>query len=535
MLLTDKHTPSWEDSVESVALARDHVLHLTSDEEIEKEAINEIYGDTKQKNDFIELFKGKRKIVPVASEKSPETEFSQREIDLTVELLIANDWAFLEKKLLASDHRIVEGYNLGISMEVEDLTLYLLVRKKNLRNILKAKSFTDLFNVRKLIPHTNRHFPPIAQKFVSGALANCDRALMELNGILPPESVQIAYRSEHPIATAALPVSSAPLPAEGPDYKDPEIATVVEEIIAEKTTSKARKEVRWTEKTRVEFESKFKFILRYFGEGRKVSEITKVHLTELMDIFNTRLSARQGKKMEDLDPHELLQKNRPKEKIANATVEKWTTALNMILKRVHDFYPGALKVSYSIVKKEVVLPDKEQKIVRLTYSPDDLQKLFGQNFAADSLKGGKPLGTAAYFLFGALTGARAEELGQICRDDTITVDDILCLQIDGDAELGTRVKNKASKRTIPVPEPLVRIMKFLMTNKKKKDNIWGFAKSQGKKASFSRNAARWWNTYVRKKLGEGAVQTFQNGQTGVKVFHSFRHTIASVGKSIGVE
>jgi integrase len=74
-----------------------------------------------------------------------------------------------------------------------------------------------------------------------------------------------------------------------------------------------------------------------------------------------------------------------------------------------------------------------------------------------------------------------------------------------------------------------------MANKKKKDNIWGFAKSQGKKASFSRNAARWWNTYVRKKLGEGAVQTFQNGQTGVKVFHSFRHTIASVGKSIGIE
>jgi integrase len=536
LLLTDKHNPSWEDSVESVALARDHSLHLTPDEEIEKEVINEVYGDTKQKNDFIELFEGKRRIVPVTSEKSPETDFSQREIDLTVELLIANDWTFLEKKLLASDHRVVEGDNLGISLDVEDLTLYLLVRKKNLRNILKARAFTDLYTVRKLIPHTNRHFPEIAQKFVSGALANCDRALMELNGILPPESVQIAYRSEHPIATAALPVSSAPLPAEGPDYKDPEIATVVEEIIAEKTTSKARKEVSWTEKTRVEFESKFKFILRYFGEGRKVSEITRDDLTNLMDIFNTRLSARQGQKMEDLDPHELLSGKIPVGKIANATVEKWTTALNMILKRVHDFYPGALKVSYSIVKKEVVLPDKEQKIVRLTYSPDDLQKLFGQNFAADSLKGGKPLGTGVYFLFGALTGARAEELGQICRDDIITVDDILCLQIDGDAELGTRVKNKASKRTIPVPEPLVRIIQFLMTNKKKKENLWGFTKSQGKKASFSRNAARWWNTYVRKKLGKAdAVQALPNGQTGVKVFHSFRHTIASVGKSIGIE
>jgi Asp-tRNA(Asn)/Glu-tRNA(Gln) amidotransferase C subunit len=216
-------------------------------------------------------------------------------------------------------------------MEVEDLTLYLLVRKKNFRNILKARAFTDLYNVRNY-PHTNRHFPPIAQKFVSGALANCDRALMELNGVLPPESVQIAYRPEQPVVLPAVPAITPPLSAEGPDYDDPEIATVVQEIIADKTTSKARKEVRWTEKTQGEFESKFKFILRYFGEGRKVSEITRDDLSNLMDIFNTRLSARQGKKMEDLDPHELLRKN-TRRKIANATVEKWTTALNMILKR----------------------------------------------------------------------------------------------------------------------------------------------------------------------------------------------------------
>ena len=536
LLLTDKYNPSWDDSVESVALARDHSLHLTPDEETEKEAINEVYGDTKQHNNFWELFEGKRRIIPVASEKSPETEFSQREIDLMVELLIANDWAFLEKKLLASDHRTVEGYNLGISMEVEDLTLYLLVRKKNFRNILKARAFTDLYNVRKLIPHTNRHFPPIAQKFVSGALANCDRALMELNGVLPPESVQIAYRPEQPVVPPAVSVNNTtPLPTVGPDYEDPEIATLVQEIIAEKTTSKARKEVRWTEKTRGEFESKFKFILRYFGQGRKVSEITKENLTELMDIFNTRLSARQGQKMEDLDPHELLRGKIPVGKIANATVEKWTTALNMILKRGHDFYPGALKVPYSIVKKEVVLPDKGQKIVRLTYSPDDLQKLFGQNFVADSLKGGKAIGTPAYFLFGALTGARAEELGQLCRGDIFTADGILCLRIDENAEMGTRVKNKASKRTIPVPEPLVRIMQFLMIEKEETDNIWGFTKGRGTKASFSRNAARWWNTYVKERLGEDAAQTFPNGQTGVKVFHSFRHTIASVGKSIGIE
>ncbi|MPM60467.1 hypothetical protein SDC9_107318 [bioreactor metagenome] len=421
-------------------------------------------------------------------------------------------------------------------MEVEDLTLYLLVRKKNFRNILKARAFTDLYNVRKLIPHTNRHFPSIAQKFVSGALANCDRALRELNGILPPESVQIAYRSEHPVVPPAVSVNNTtPLPTVGPDYDDPEIATLVQEIIAEKTTSKARKEVRWTEKTRGEFESKFHFILRYFGEGRKVSEITRDDLSKLMDIFNTRLSARQGKKMEDLDPHELLRKKRPKEQIANSTVEKWTTALNMILKRAHDFYPRALKVPYSIVKKEVVLPDKEQKFVRLTYSPDDLQKLFDSTFVTDSLKGGKAIGTPAYFLFGALTGARAEELGQLCRGDIFTADGILCLRIDENAEMGTRVKNKASKRTIPVPEPLVRIMQFLMIGKEETDNIWGFTKGRGTKASFSRNAARWWNTYVKERLGEDAAQTFPNGQTGVKVFHSFRHTIASVGKSIGIE
>jgi len=420
-------------------------------------------------------------------------------------------------------------------MEVEDLTLYLLVRKKNFRNILKAKAFTDLYNVRKLIPHTNRHFPSIAQKFVSGALANCDRALRELNGVLPPESVQTAYRPEQPVVLPAVPAITPPLSAAEPDYDDPEIATLVQEIIAEKTTSKARKEVRWTEKTRGEFESKFNFILRYFGQGGKVSEITRDDLSKLMDIFNTRLTARQGQKMEDLDPHELLRGKIPEEKISNASVEKWTTALNMILKRAHDFYPRALKVPYSIVKKEVVLPDKEQKVVRLPYSPDDLQKLFDSTFVPYSLKGGKAIGTPGYFLFGALTGARAEELGQLCRGDIFTADGVLCLRIDENAEMGTRVKNKASKRIIPVPEPLVRIIQFLMIEKEETENIWGFTKGQGTKASFSRNATRWWNTYVKERLGEDATQTFPNGQTGVKVFHSFRHTIASVGKTIGIE
>ena len=35
-----------------------------------------------------------------------------------------------------------------------------------------------------------------------------------------------------------------------------------------------------------------------------------------------------------------------------------------------------------------------------------------------------------------------------------------------------------------------------MIEKEEKDNIWEFAKSPGKKSSFSRNAARWWNTYA---------------------------------------
>ena len=54
LLLTDKRNPSWEDSVESVTLARDHSLHMTPDEESEKEAINEVYGDTKQRMDIMQ-------------------------------------------------------------------------------------------------------------------------------------------------------------------------------------------------------------------------------------------------------------------------------------------------------------------------------------------------------------------------------------------------------------------------------------------------------------------------------------------------
>lgn len=48
-------------------------------------------------------------------------------------------------------------------------------------------------------------------------------------------------------------------------------------------------------------------------------------------------------------------------------------------------------------------------------------------------------------------------------------------------EIGTRVKNEASKRTIPVPKSLVRIIKFLMAGKSQEENIWGFARTEGQK------------------------------------------------------
>lgn len=38
MELADRLSPSWDDSVESVALAREHVLHIAPDEEVDKEA-----------------------------------------------------------------------------------------------------------------------------------------------------------------------------------------------------------------------------------------------------------------------------------------------------------------------------------------------------------------------------------------------------------------------------------------------------------------------------------------------------------------
>ena len=107
MELADRLNPSWDDSVESVALAREHVLRIAPDEEVEREATNEVYSDTKQKKEFFEIFLGESGLIPIESQKSADDAFTQRELDLMAELLLSEDWAFLEKKLLAPDHGLL--------------------------------------------------------------------------------------------------------------------------------------------------------------------------------------------------------------------------------------------------------------------------------------------------------------------------------------------------------------------------------------------------------------------------------------------
>lgn len=188
----------------------------------------------------------------------------------------------------------------------------------------------------------------------------------------------------------------------------------------------------------------------------------------------------------------------------------------------HDHYTGRNPVSE--IDYEGVLEQSYEP-----YSDDEIQRLF----ASDEFLRQKTVYPARYWLPLVLvyTGARREEIAQLSPSD-VRQDStgLWYFDITPDIEQGKRLKNKGSKRRVPVHSRLLELGLL---------NIVEQATKERRKYVFPKPEARKKRGIGRETAGDAVSKWFARVRdeamiSGRKTLHSFRHTVVTRLTAAGV-
>lgn len=151
------------------------------------------------------------------------------------------------------------------------------------------------------------------------------------------------------------------------------------------------------------------------------------------------------------------------------------------------------------------------------FRSDELQKIFNPQIFAAMKRPHQYWGP----LLGLFTGARSNELAQLRVSDFFKDGEHRCVRIEHDPEEGTRLKNAASNRVLPLHPTLwtIGLQDYL-------DDL----KEIGAERLFpnlraDKHGKR--EKYLSRDFNENLLGKLEMRQARVKVFHSFRDTVAS--------
>lgn len=158
-------------------------------------------------------------------------------------------------------------------------------------------------------------------------------------------------------------------------------------------------------------------------------------------------------------------------------------------------------------------PDEERK----AYDLDDIQRVI-QNLPQQD--GNEPW-KFWIPMIAMYTGMRREEICQLHKNDIRKVGGIWCFDVNEAA--GKSLKTKSSDRLIPIHHKLIELGLLTFVDAITIDgNIWGFTQW---KHTWGKQFGNWWSLrFNRKHVTDDPL----------KVFHSFRHTVADNLKQKGI-
>jgi integrase len=181
------------------------------------------------------------------------------------------------------------------------------------------------------------------------------------------------------------------------------------------------------------------------------------------------------------------------------------------------------------VRMKVHDPAKDEH-GRLPYDTEDLKTIFGSAVFRDGERPKGGAGEAAKWLplMALFTGARLEEIGQALTSDVKHEHGIDYLDINTlDRRAGKRVKNRSSRRKLPLHPELVRcgLLTYVAERQRAGDVRLFPALRPSVTGQMTGNWSKWWSRYT-DDLGITDDR---------KVFHSFRHTFKRACRAARIE
>lgn len=241
----------------------------------------------------------------------------------------------------------------------------------------------------------------------------------------------------------------------------------------------------WTE-TYLKTQSNYLFSLERYFYNINISELKREGLIEYIDTFLAK-----------------LKKDKSNDLISKKTINQHLTTITSFFKYLlaNDYINKNICTDIKLKIKE------EDEIIRLPYADNDISVLldyFSSNVRSKYKKEFIDIMNIAQY-----SGMRLNEILQLTSTDIVTVDNILCFDVNSDGKKS--LKNKHSKRLVPIHSKIIDLSNELKKNK----NLFTVKHS-----------------YFTKKYSEYNANA---GFGETKVFHSFRHTFSDKLKQQRIE
>jgi len=302
-------------------------------------------------------------------------------------------------------------------------------------------------------------------------------------------------------ATAPAAAASAPTPP-----ASPLLSKAVEAFIKEKTTL-----ARWTSKTLEKKEQAFRlfdqFMRERLGHDARLNEIDKAACVDFLALLQKLppniTKTHRGQALGDVATLGLLP-------MAAATINGITGFLSGVFQWCKE--NPSFKMDHNPAYR-LALEEKATKQLR-GFKDDELAALFSSTaFTSRTF-----LHPYQYWLLPLAlhTGARLGELCQLTLSDFIDVQGIPCIRIN-DEEEGKRLKNRNSKRLVPVHSALIELGLLRYVEAQRKRGETRLFPEIDLSISASHTASKWFNDKRRYSESCGVTGSETN-------FHSFRRT-----------